>query len=308
MTPRIDAHVHVFARASAEFPRQTNDRLTADREEPVEKLLGKMETNKVDQAVLVQIGGTSLEHHAYLRHCLKAYPGRFLGIGLIPADVPAPEAHMDQLAADGDIIGFRLSSIGGPADPLARMDIRTFETYPIWKHAAEKDYVLWLYPRAIDAHTVPFLVDAFPQIRVVFNHMLVCPGKGSFSWDEKGRPHVELSQFPPLTRYSTNGMNQCENVHIHLSGQYAFSKEEWPYRDLTTWHERLHIPKNRIQGFGASRLMWATDFPWIVEDPGYGKMAQIVDELLPELPEDELAEIMGGTAKRVLRFPDLPGS
>jgi predicted TIM-barrel fold metal-dependent hydrolase len=307
MTLRIDAHVHVFAKACAEFPRQTNDRLPADREEPVEKLLKVMEANRVDQAVLVQIGGTSLEHHAYLCHCLKAYPGRFLGIGLIPANHPSPEAHMDRLAADGNIIGFRLSSIGGPADPLALMDIRTFATYPIWQHAAKKNYVLWLYPRAVDAHTVPFLIDAFPQIRVVFNHMLACPGKGSFSWDEKGRPHVEFSNFPPQTRYATFGLHQYQNVHVHLSGQYAFSKEAWPHRDLTEWHERLYAPKTRIQGFGADRLMWATDFPWIVEDPGYDKMTQIVQELLPDLPENERAEIMGETAKRVLRFPDLPG-
>ena len=305
--PRIDAHVHVFARASAEFPRQITDQLPADREEPAEKLLEKMETSQVDQAVLVQIGGSSLEHHAYLRRCLKAYPGRFLGIGLIPADEPAPQDHMDRLAAEGDLIGFRLSSIGGPADPLAPMDIRTFATYPIWKHAAEKDYVLWLYPRAVDAHTVPFLIDAFPQVRVVFNHLLACPGKGSFSWDEKGRPRVELGNFPPLTRYATMGLHQYENVHVHLSGQYAFSKEEWPYRDLKEWHERLHAPQNRIQGFGLGRLLWATDFPWIIEDPGYDKMVRIVEELLPDLSEDERAEVMGGTAKRLLRFPDLPG-
>ena len=307
MMPRIDAHVHVFAKASAEFPRQVSDWLPADREEPVEKLLGLMETNRVDQAVLVQVGGTSLEHHAYLRHCLKAYPGRFLGIGLIPADEPSPEAHMDRLAADGDFIGFRLSSIGGPADPLARMDIRTFETFPIWQHAAKKDYVLWLYPRAVDAHTVPLLIDAFPQIRVVFNHMLACPGRGGFSWDEQGRPRVEFSQFPPLTRYATFGLHQYENVYVHLSGQYAFSKEAWPYRDLAEWHERLCVPKTRMQGFGVGRLMWATDFPWIVEDPGYDKTTRIVKELLPELLENELSEIMGATAKRVLRFPDLTG-
>ena len=306
MTPRIDAHLHVFAKVSAEFPRETNDRLPADREEPAEKLLGEMEVNGVDQAVLVQIGGTSLEHHAYLRHCLKRYPDRFQGIGLIPGEDRSPEEHMDRLAEEG-LIGFRLSSIGGPADPLAPMDIRTFQTYPIWKHAAEKDYVLWLYPRTVDAHTVPFLIAAFPQVRVVFNHLLACPGKGGFSWDEKGRPRVAFSQFPPLTRYATFGLHQYENVHVHLSGQYAFSNEDWPYRDLTEWHERLYVPKTRIQGFGADRLMWATDFPWIVEDPGYDKMTRVVEELLPDLPEDELAEIMGGTAKRVLRFPELQG-
>ena len=301
----IDAHVHVFAKASAEFPRLITKQLPATGEAPVERLLEKMAENRVDQAVLVQIGGTHLEHHSYLRHCLKTFPRRFLGIGLIPADEPKPQEHMDRLAAGGGVIGFRLSSIGGPADPLAPMDIRTFATFPIWQHAAEKDYVLWLYPRAVDAHTVPFLIEAFPQVRVVFNHMLACPSKGSFSWDGKGRPRVEFSQFPPLSRYTTMGLHQYDNVFVHLSGQYALSKEQWPYRDLQEWHERLHAPKDRMQGFGAERLLWATDFPWIVDDPGYEKMVRIVDELLPGLDADERQEIMGGTARRLLQFPDL---
>ena len=101
MTPRIDAHLHVFAKVSAEFPRETNDRLLADREEPVEKYLGEMEKNGVDQAVLVQIGGTSLEHHAYLRHCLKTYPNRFRGIRLVPEGEASPADHMDRLAEGG---------------------------------------------------------------------------------------------------------------------------------------------------------------------------------------------------------------
>ena len=304
---RIDAHVHVFTRASSEFPREISEQLPEDREEPVEKLLEQMETSGIDQAVLVQIGGERLEHHAYLRHCLKEHAGRFLGIGLIPLEaVENPQDHMDRLAADGDIIGFRLMSMGGPADPLAPMDVRSFASYPIWQHAAEKDYVLWLYPQAVDAHTVPFLIDAFPQVRVVFNHMLACPGRGSFSWDDRGRPRVEFAQFPGQTRYATMGLHQYENVYVHVSGQYAFSNEDWPYRDLTGWHERLHVPKDRMQGFGAARLLWATDFPWIVEEPGYDKMTRVVEELLPELTQEELADIMGGTAKRLLRFADLP--
>ena len=41
--PRIDAHLHVFTKASAEFPREISDVWPAEREEPVEKLLDEME-------------------------------------------------------------------------------------------------------------------------------------------------------------------------------------------------------------------------------------------------------------------------
>ena len=78
---------------------------------------------------------------------------------------------MAQLTDDTGIIGFRLSTFGGPRDIFAKMDVREFETYPIWKYAAERDYVLWLYPNAINAHLLPYLIQAFPQVRVVLNHL-----------------------------------------------------------------------------------------------------------------------------------------
>jgi predicted TIM-barrel fold metal-dependent hydrolase len=51
--------------------------------------------------------------------------------------------------------------------------------------------------------------------------------------------------------------------------------------------------------------MWASDFPWIAEDPGYGKMVGVLDELLPGLSGEERSRIMGGTAREFLRFPRL---
>ena len=292
----IDTHVHVFARPTAEFPREVADFMPADREAPVEELLVEMETHGVEGALLVQTGGSELEQHAYLQHALKTYPDRFRGVGLIPEDTVSPADHMDRLADSGGIIGFRLFNIGGPTDPLADIDVRTFTTYPIWQRAAEKDYVLFLYVGAGEAHLTLFLVDAFPQVRVVFNHLMICPGKGTFDWDDKGRPHVEVD-IPPRTFYSTLRLGIYENVCVQMSGGYAFSKEPWPYRDLAGWHSRL------LGAFGAERLMWGTDFPWIVAEPGYGRAMGVIDELLPDLGPAERTAIMGGTAKRFLRFP-----
>lgn len=288
----VDAHVHVFAEASSEFPREVTEALPAERAETSEDLLGEMEGSGVEKAVLVQIGGTALEHHAYLQHCLKTYPDRFRGIGLVP-DYASPADHMDRLADDGGIVGFRLFDVGGPTDPLGDLDCRKFATYPVWAHAAKKGYTIWLYPKASEAHCVPFLVDAFPELQVVFNHMMFCPGEGAFTKDEKGRPRVD-TPIPPLTRYNTMGLYQYENVCVKLSGQYAFSQEEYPYLDLKGWHNSL------IGTFGPDRCMWATDFPWIRKDPGYDRLARVLDELLPDLGDEDREKVMGGTAEKRL--------
>jgi L-fuconolactonase len=289
---RIDAHVHVFAKESAEFPREVNEALPAEREETAEDLLEEMEASGIEKACLVQIGGTALEHHAYLEHCLNTYPDRFRGIGVVP-DFQNPCDHMDRLADSGGVVGFRLFDVGGPTDPLGDMDCRKFETFPVWEHAAKKGYTIWLYPKASEAHCVPFLVDAFPEIQVVFNHMLFCPGEGAFTKDEKGRPRID-TPIPPLTRYNTLGLYQYENVCVKLSGQYAFSQEAYPYLDLKGWH------KNLITTFGADRCIWATDFPWIRKEPGYAALSKVLDGLLPDLSDEDRAKVMGDTADRRL--------
>ena len=295
--PKIDAHVHVFTKVSPEFPREVSPNWPAEREESAEKLLGEMDKYQIDQAVLVQIGGTSVEHHSYLLHCLKSYPDRFLGIGLVPLDHPQPAEHMAELADGTGIIGFRLFDLGGPRDIFKTTDVRAFKTYPIWEYAAEKDYVLWLYPRSIDAHLLPYLVQTFPQVRVVLNHLGMTPGKGKFTLDELGRPQIQVSGYN-LNMHTTYRMARFENVTVHLSGQYAFSREAYPYKNLAGWHGNL------LNDFGVKRLMWATDFPWILEEPGYGELTTIIEKLLPNLSESELADIMGGNAKRFLRFPN----
>ena len=279
---RIDAHLHVFARASQQFPRESTELAPAEREESVEKFIDVMETHAIDQAMLVQIGGAQVEQHAYLQHCLKTYPDRFLGIGLIPVDCPEPEQHMDQLAAG---VGFRLGALGGPRDPFAAVDVRELSTYRIWQHAAAKDYVLWLYLRAADAHLTAYLVEAFPQVRVVFNHLGICPGEGKFSVDEHGRPRVDTPSYNP-SQHTVYRLARYENVPV------------LPYKDLLGWHRTL------FNDFGPKRLMWATDAPWIYRQPGYAALTKVLDELLPDMTEADRADIMGGTARRFLRFPE----
>ena len=76
-----------------------------------------------------------------------------------------------------------------------------------------------------------------------------------------------------------------------LSGQYAFSKESYPYQDLNPWHGAL------LRTFQANRLMWGTDSPWILQDPGYDRLVQVIDSQLPDLNASDRALIMGGTAQ-----------
>ena len=115
--------------------------------------------------------------------------------------------------------------------------------------------------------------------------------------------------MPPETRYSTMGLKigrilnntrghyPYPNVCVHLSGHYAFSRQSYPYVDLDGWQQSLRMV------FGCERLMWATDFPWIDVDPGYGNLVDLPHKSLPDLTAVEHAHLMGRTAAQFLRFP-----
>ena len=66
-------------------------------------------------------------------------------------------------------------------------------------------------------------------------------------------------------------MHALENCYVKLSGQYAFSKQEYPYEDTRSWHLRL------LEAFGADRLMWGTDFPFVACKPGYPETVALID-------------------------------
>lgn len=292
---RIDAHLHVFAPLSPEFPRETDDVLAPDRDEGVEKFLAVMAEHGIDQAVLTQIGGITTEHHAYLIDCLRRYPTRFQGVAVLPLDLPDPVAQMATLA-DAGIMGFRLLELGGEA--WANKPLRQHPLYPAWAYATERDLVIWLYPRLSDLPLVPLFLKEFPKVRIMLNHLGVTRGDSSFYYDETGRPRIKTA-FPPPIHELLPEVVAHPNLVVKLSGQYAFSQEPYPYRDLAAWHETLY------RSFGADRLVWASDFPWITKLPGYGAMLKLVDELLPWLSQQEREAILGGTAQRFLRFPAL---
>jgi predicted TIM-barrel fold metal-dependent hydrolase len=49
-------------------------------------------------------------------------------------------------------------------------------------------------------------------------------------------------------------------------------------------------------------MLWASDFPWITEQPGYQEQLALVDHLLPDLSLEDRARICGGNAEELFVF------
>lgn len=58
-------------------------------------------------------------------------------------------------------------------------------------------------------------------------------------------------------------------------------------RTWSRWAQALY------EAYGAQRLFWASDYPWIAEDPGYAAMVELPGRLLPGLGEEERQALIG---------------
>jgi predicted TIM-barrel fold metal-dependent hydrolase len=286
---KIDAHVHVFDRVSEAFPRETSSLAPAGRAATAEQLLREMDAAGIDRAVLIQMGGFRIEHHRYLSWSTRQWPDRFVGVGLVDLNDADPSARLDSLYEATGIAGIRLmGSLGNPG----ATSTEELAAYGLVRRASQLGLNINLYCPSDQITNVERLVRAFPRVCVSLDHLGICPAT-TFVPDRWGRPRFDKEPIPPLTYPRILDLARYPNVYVKVSGEYAFSREPYPYADLRPMVEGVY------RAYGAERMMWCSDFPWIAEEPGYPRMAALLDRHLPDIAEDEKARIAGGNALEV---------
>jgi L-fucono-1,5-lactonase len=280
----VDGHLHVFLPRSERYPRDVHELYPAELEAPVERLLEAMDMAGVDKAVLVPLS----PHDQYLRECLQRFPDRFAGIGVHDPGATDPVADLHRRVEQSGIQGLRVHHLGNPGTPSEEL-----EAFPLLAALANGGLKLWFYVPPEQLGLLPGVLETLPSLQVVLNHLGFCPR--GYEVDEHGRPHIP-TELPPPTLPAVLGLARFANVHVMVSGQYAFSREPYPHRDLEP------VVRAVYRAYGADRLLWASDFPWILEEPGYSAQLALVDELLPDISPSERAAILGGTALKLLKF------
>lgn len=281
----VDGHLHVFLRRSDRYPRDTHPIFPADREAPVELLLETMDAAGVDKAVLVPLS----HHDEYLRECLERYPGRFAAVGVDDPAAPDRVRAFLRRAESVPLQGLRIFALGGGAES----DPEELETFPLLAALAEDGHKLWYYPSPEELPLLARVLERLPDLVVCLNHLGFC--QTGFEVDELRRPRIPV-RLPPPTLDEVLGLARFPCVRVMFSGEYAFSGEPYPYEDLRG------VVRAVYDAFGADRMFRASDFPWIVDEPGYGETLALTDSFLPDLSEAERDAIRGGTALRLFSF------
>jgi len=245
--------------------------------EPIEVLLGQMDRNGVELAALIQINGQS--DNSYQTECVKRYPDRLRSVVILDTDRPDAPAELERLVAEG-ATGVRLRpTVRSPGD----------DPFAIWRKAAELGITVSsgggrdeLASRAA-AETF----EAVPTLPIVIEHI------GGLKWsdlDGSTRPAMfDLARFP--------------NAYIKIHGLGEFSQRAMPVREPFPFVEPIApLIEMVYEAFGASRIMWGSDYPPVSMREGYGNALRFTMERLADKSDDEKALIFGGVAAKLFGF------
>jgi predicted TIM-barrel fold metal-dependent hydrolase len=285
----IDGHVHVFLPDSRSYPRTVDTLAPKERSAPVEVLLATMQEAGVHGAVLVPLGPEDL----YVAQCLARFPGRFVGICVADDEVCGrregvrPEDALARRIEEGGFRGLRMNWLGDPSLPLVDSP-----ACPTFRWMADHQVVLWFYGPAPQLGLLAEVAERYPDLSIVLNHLGFCPD--AIGIDGYARPHVEMA-LPPPTLPVVIELARSPQVYVMFSGLYGFAKAEYPYGDLSD------IVSEVYDAFGAERMLWASDFPWILERPGYKELLALPGLQGLEITARELESIHGRTAATIFK-------
>ncbi len=287
----VDAHLHLFKAHSEAYPRLVFEGMVpAEREEPAEELLGAMGQAGVDHAVVVPLS----VHDEYLAELLVEHPGRFAGVGVYDPDAEDGPGQVARRADQVGIQGLRFYGFGGEEG----QDPESLTVFPALEAMHDLDMKVWFYGSPDQVRLLDGVMKLLPGLKVVLNHLGFCPDIWmELAIDEYMRPRFDIP-LPPdsLELIERLAQDHPDDLYVHISGQYAFTRTHYPHPDLGEVVNRIYA------AFGANRMLNASDWPWIKVEPGYAEVLALVDHYLPGISPDERAAIRGGTAKSLFSF------
>jgi len=268
----IDSHVHVWKKD----PRYPWYRDTADppeKDATPEMLLALMKENGVERTVIIQVRYYWWDN-SYVADVLKQYPRIFHGVCRVnPLDPAAPD-HLSRLVEEQHFHGVRLS----PAADGRGDWIRGPLMMPLWMRCRALRVPMCMLAPVTRMPDVAALVEKFPDLTVVIDHMADCP---------LDQPR-ELEKLIALKRYP--------KVFVKISHTWSLSRHPYPYPDSQEQVKRLY------EHFGPKRLMWGTDWPMVEPYCGYAKALAVVRDEMKFLNDDDKSWILSKTVDRVWPF------
>ena len=290
---KIDSHLHVWTLDDERYPMLPGRVPNVPGD--VERLLSSMDEADIDGALIVQPIFHGFDH-GYVNQAIKAHPDRFKGMALSNPQRMDAVDQLDRLVTDKGYSGVRFNPAMWVLGVIEHLDLtpeersKHFETCAecqlqhmnddagkgIYEKAGELGVPVgfMVSPKYFDQ--VDDLLSEFPETPAIIDHFGGCKVA-----DGAPGSNVDFDALMALAKHP--------QLRIKVSGFVGPSDGAMPHED--TWP----MVKALLGAYGAERLMWGTDFPWIQSHGGYVDGTRIIGQI-PGVSDGDRAWLMGGTA------------
>jgi len=261
----VDAQAHLWKAESEDWKWVPGRKPQLPEPFTIEKLVPLMDEAGVDRVVIVPPSWPG-DRNDYALEAAKRYPTRFAIMGRIALQDPKSAALLPKWREQPGMKGLRL----------------TFQR----DQAAMLDHAGWIFPEAEKAglpimffapDNMPrFLpiAEKHPGLPLIIDHMSL-----SAEVAKEGRIGPAIDEVVKFAKFP--------NVSVKVSSAPNFSKEPYPWRDMTD-----HI-KRCFDAFGPRRCYWGTDLTNSLAKATYKQRITHFTEELKFLSEEDKDWVMG---------------
>lgn len=282
--PVIDTHMHVWSLDSSRYPFQPPEpnyrKPTADGS--VETYLEEMKRGRVDRAVLVQERSSGWNNR-YIADCVRRFPERFVGHGLIDPHDPNNASVLEREVKENGLSGMRLSPIYHPPGRFPNDQwLNAPANYPLWKKAGDLGAVFNVFLAPAQMPQLEDMVRRYPKVKVVVDHL--------------GRPDI-LPAAPWVEDASLLKLARYPNVWVKFTELYSASKtKQYPYKDVHPFGKMVY------DAFGPRRLLFGTGMVATTRRIPLPDELRLIREDIPYFTDKDKPWILGKNATGIWKW------
>jgi predicted TIM-barrel fold metal-dependent hydrolase len=272
----VDSQIHMWKANTPDRPWEAGSRPQLPEPFTIERVVPLLDEAGVDRVVIVppSLEGDRVD---YGQEAARRYPGRFATMGRIAINDPKQASRVAAWREQPAVLGIRLNIAGQQGKMLTDGSAGWF-----WP-AAEKANVPIMFLASGHMSEFAKIAEGHPGLTLIVDHMGV-----SSQTMRDGKLAEAVANTAGLAKYP--------NVSVKVSSVPLFSKEPYPFRDVTAHIKRLY------DVYGPQRCHWGTDVTNSYDKATYKQRVTHFLEELPFLSEDDKDWIMGRSILQKLRW------
>lgn len=220
-------------------------------------------------------------HNRYFAESVKRYPQRLKGVALV--DIMKGQKAAEELAAiydEGILFGFKVE-VDSTFQCAPGTRLSDPELSPVWDCCSQYRQPVFLHLfRTEDIADMNYLAASYPHIQFVLCHM------GADACFKRGMPAQNYQEVLDIVK-------DHANVYIDTSTVPVYFEEEYP------WPSSVSIIEACYQYVGPEKIMWASDYPGMLNHGTMKQLIHLVEKQCVNIPESHRQMIMADNARRL---------